>query len=310
VTGLLQHTFIATLPAVPKRLVEPFARPYVAGETLEQADAVVNALASAGRVATLDVLAEELRTPVEVEALVATYIEILRRPAPSDPPPTLSIRMTALGLRIDPRLPWGHLERLAATAKEAGRRLTIDMEDLTTLDATLKHYERLRAAGHDHVGIVLQAYLRRTPRDMARLSRLTPRVRVVKGIWVEPASVAYDDAEIIRRCYVRILDRLFATGCYVEIATHDERLVAEALYLVERHGLTPDRYEFQMLLGVRSQLGEMLVADGHTVRVYVPFGRDWHSYSMRRLRESPDVAKHVLQASVARLLGRERRLLV
>ena len=302
--GLTHRAIVATLPVVPRRMVEPFARPYVAGETLDHAVATVEGLAARGRMATLDVLGEELRDEAEVRALVDTYRTILARPIDVPEPPTLSVRMTALGLRIDPSLPWGHLTELATAAQDAGRELTIDMEDSTTLDATLDHYRRLRDDGHDHVGIVLQAYLRRTPADLHALESLAPRVRVVKGIWVEPQHVAYADRDVIRGNYVRMLDRLLGYGSYVEIATHDEWLVAEALDLLHRHGRRPDEYEFQMLLGVREELGDVLVADGHRLRVYVPFGEEWHGYCVRRLKESPDVARHVIRASAARLLRR------
>lgn len=305
--GALHRAVAATLPLVPKRFVAHFAGPYVAGPTFADALAVVERLQSAGRTATFDVLGEELRSAAEVSALVDEYRDILRARTTVEPAPTLSVRMTALGLRIDPALPWRHLVTLATEARERGRELTIDMEETTTLEPTLEHYRRLRADGFDNVGIVLQAYLRRTPRDVEALAPLRPRTRVVKGIWSESPSVAYADFDIIRAAYVRLVDALLAAGSYVEIATHDEWLVAESLDLLRRHGRTPETYEFQMLLGVRPELGDVLVADGHRVRVYVPFGEQWHSYCLRRLRESPDVARHVIADSVQRLRPRARR---
>ena len=303
----LDRAVVATLPLVPERVVARFAEPYVAGPSLAHGLDVVRRLHAAGRTATFDVLGEELHSAAEVSELVDVYLEILRHPTPVEPAPTLSVRMTALGLRIDPALPWQHLATLAAEAQSRSRALTIDMEDVTTLEPTLDHYRRLRAEGFDNVGIVLQAYLRRTPRDVEALLPLVPRVRVVKGIWVEHPDVAYGDFDIIRGNYVRLLGALLAGGCYVEIATHDEWLVAEALELLRRHGRRPDSYEFQMLLGVRPELGDVLVRDGHPVRVYVPFGRDWRGYCLRRLRESPDVARHVIADTVQRLKRSLRR---
>jgi proline dehydrogenase len=304
--GIFQRAVVAALPAVPRPVVERFARRYVAGPTVDDALAVVAALGSRGRMATLDVLGEEHRSAERAQALVEEYLEILRRPSPVDPPPTLSVRMTGLGFRIDPELPLRHLLVLAGEAQRLGRKLTIDMEDVSTLEATLANYRRLRAEGHDNVGIVLQAYLRRTPADLDALEALAPRVRVVKGIWVEQPSVAYKDFDIIRAGYVRMLDRLLGCGSYVEIATHDEWLVAEALELLRKHGRAPDEYEFQMLLGVREELGETIVAGGHRLRVYVPFGRDWHAYCLRRLKENPDVARHVISDGLERVIRRRR----
>jgi proline dehydrogenase len=179
----------------------------------------------------------------------------------------------------------------------------LDMEDSTTTTATLDVYTSLRREGFDNLVIALQAYLRRTLADVRALAPLTPKVRLVKGIWIEPATVAYTDYDTIRANYARLLDELWAGGSFVAIASHDEWLHWRALELIDRHGAGRDRYEFQMLLGVREHLGDALVADGHAVRVYVPYGADWHAYSVRRFQENPRLARHV----AADLLSRARR---
>jgi proline dehydrogenase len=175
------------------------------------------------------------------------------------------------------------------------------MEDSSTTDATLRAYRALRHAGADNVGIVLQAALRRTLADARELGPLRPRVRVVKGIWVEPYAVAYQDFWTVRHNFVAVLERLLEAGCYVEIATHDEWLVASALALLDRFGRGPESYEFQLLLGVREELGDVLVRDGHRVRVYVPYGEQWWEYCLRRLKENPSLARHVLAHPVRAL---------
>jgi proline dehydrogenase len=290
-------TLVALLQRLPRALVEPFARRYVAGSTFEDALRVAGELASRGFLTTFDVLGEEHRTEEPVRALVEEYRRILREER--EPDATLSVRMTALGFRVSEELCRRNLLALAREAAARGRGLTIDMEDSSTTTATLDAYRTLRSEGLDDVGIVLQAYLRRTLADVEALAALAPRVRVVKGIWVEPPELLVADVEAN---YVRVLEGLLAAGCYVEIATHDERLVERALELV---GGT-DGHEFQLLLGVKPALGERLVAAGHRVRIYVPYGADWYGYCMRRLQENPAVARAVAGDVLARFFRRRR----
>jgi proline dehydrogenase len=209
--------------------------------------------------------------------------------------------MTGFGLRLDPDLCWENLRRLAKDAADRAIGLTLNMEDSSTVDATLDVYRRLRAEGFDAVGIVLQSCLRRTLDDLAALAHLRPRVRIVKGIWHEPESLAFLDAETIRRNYVAILARLIACGGYPEVATHDEWLIERSLELLA--GLSPAQYEFQMLLGVTPKRGDTLIAGGHRLRVYVPYGRDWYAYSLRRLRENPEMAQYIARDTIAGLFA-------
>jgi proline dehydrogenase len=176
------------------------------------------------------------------------------------------------------------------------------MEDSSTTSETLAVYRRLRAEGHESVGVVLQSRLRRTLDDVAELADLRPNVRVCKGIYLEPVDIAYQGAEAIREHFVDILEALLEAGAYVGIATHDEWVIDRAKELVEAHGLSRNQYEFQMLLGVGERLADGLVADGHRLRIYVPYGRQWYEYSLRRLQENPSMAGAIARQTVGRLV--------
>jgi proline dehydrogenase len=178
----------------------------------------------------------------------------------------------------------------------------IDMEDSSTTDDTLRLYRELREGGHDNVGVVLQARLRRTLDDVHALADLRPSVRICKGIYLEPSAIAFTDDEAVRANFLRCLDALFAAGCYVGIATHDEWLLGESLARVSQRGLGPLEYELQMLLGVREARRDQLVSEGHRLRVYVPFGEHWYGYSLRRLQENPAMAGTIARATAGRVL--------
>ena len=176
------------------------------------------------------------------------------------------------------------------------------MEDASCVDDTLTLYRALRGAGLDNVGIVLQSYLKRTLTDIAELRELCPSVRLCKGIYLEPASIAFQDSEVVRRSFVSCLEALLEGGSRVAIATHDELLLGESLQRVA--SLRPQEYEFQMLLGVRERRATELVAAGHGVRIYVPYGQRWYEYSVRRLQENPSMAGTIAKATLGRLAGR------
>jgi proline dehydrogenase len=187
-------------------------------------------------------------------------------------------------------------------AAERDNFVRIDMEDSSTTDDTLRAYRELREAGHENVGIVLQARLKRTPADLAELAELRPNVRLCKGIYLERAEIAYRDFDSIRAGFVQTLEELLELGCYVGIATHDEWLLEQGQRLVAARGLGPEEYEFQMLLGVRPALGDELVRGGHRLRIYTPFGRHWYAYSLRRLQENPKLAGYIAADTVGRFL--------
>jgi len=295
--SLLDRAVSLSLPAVPKPLVRYFSKRYIAGSTVGEAINVVRALSEQGAMATLDILGEFIHTSEEATANGRAYMDLLQRISDEGlAEANISIKLTALGLLLDPGLCLDNLRRILDLVRKQENFLRIDMEDAPCTTATIGLYETLRAKYPAHVGLVLQSRLRRTIDDVDRLASEPANYRLCKGIYLEPREIAYTDAESIRRNFVLILDRMLELGSYVGIATHDELLVWEALRLIRKHRLAPDRYEFQMLLGVDEQLRRILITGGHRLRVYVPFGKHWYAYSVRRLRENPQIAGYALKA--------------
>ncbi len=305
--SLLDRMLVQAIPVVPKAIVRPLSQPYIAGPSLEDALRTIRRLEVSGRAATVDVLGEQLESREQIAGLVAEYRRALAAFADAGLDATLSLKMTGLGLKVDPALCAENVRALADEARVRSLAVELDMEDSTTTDATIDLYRSLHEDGYDNVVIALQAYLRRSRDDVRSLLPLTPRVRLVKGIWIEPASVAYSDYDAIRGSYIRLLDELLAAGAFVAVASHDEWIHWQALDAVDRHGRGPDAYEFQMLLGVREHLGDALVERGSRLRVYVPYGEDWHAYSVRRFKENPRLARHVAADIVARARRRGGR---
>jgi proline dehydrogenase len=293
VIGAFDRAIAATLPLVPRPVVRHFAGRYMAGETLEDAVATVRRLNDRGVMATIDVLGEFIRAPEEAEATATAYERVLDAIAAERLDATVSVKLSALGIEIDPAIADRTLAHVLACAERHGIFVRIDMEHSGLTDRTLRVYRALRERGHGHVGVVLQAYLRRTMDDVRALADLAPNVRVVKGIYVEPEEIAYRDPAAINGTFIRAVDRLVAGGSYVAIATHDRALINEMLALLDRRIVSRESYEFQMLLGVAEDLRHRLVAAGHRMRVYVPFGDAWYAYSVRRLKENPSVAGYV-----------------
>jgi proline dehydrogenase len=299
VTNLLDRTLVRLLPAVPKPLVKLIADRYVAGAHLADACRVVQRLNAEGKLATVDVLGEEITSREEALAIVDAYDEVSEAIGHEHLGSNLSVKLTALGLKLDYAF---CLENTEAVLDRAGAFVRIDMEDSTCTEDTLRLYRDLRGRGRDGVGIVFQAYLRRTLSDVRALADLTPNVRICKGIYVEPPDVALQGFDEVRENFVAALDLLLEQGSYVGIATHDEWLIDQGLGLVERHGLSPGEYEFQMLLGVRTKLANELVRAGHRVRIYVPYGEHWYAYSLRRLQENPKLAGYIAADTIGRLV--------
>ncbi|HEY3764805.1 MAG TPA: proline dehydrogenase family protein [Gaiellales bacterium] len=284
---------VASLPAVPRIVVRRIADRYIAGEGLNDAVKTVQDLNRRGAMATVDVLGEFIRVPDEAEATATEYEHALDAIAALNLDANVSVKLSALGIEIDRELADRTLGRVLQSAERHGVFVRIDMEDSGLTDQTLALYRDLRAAGHDGVGVVVQSYMRRSADDLAALADLTPNVRLVKGIYIEPEEIAYQQMPEVNANYLRLLEQLFDQGSYVGIATHDRALVDGALGLIERRGLARDRYEFQMLLGVAGEVGRRLIADGHLLRVYVPYGQAWYAYSVRRLKENPSIAGYV-----------------
>ena len=285
-----------TLPVTPKPVIHFFARRYVAGATLAEAVETVRRLAAEGCRATVDVLGESVTGRDLATQAVQAYLEVLDAIAEHRLDANVSLKPTQMGLNIDEGFCRDNIGAILAKAAAMGNFVRIDMEDAPTTDATLRVYNDLAARHPGATGVVLQARLRRTLADAAELVKTKTNVRLCKGIYLEPRSIAYQEYDIIRNNYLHVLQALLEGGSYVGIATHDEWLVAESLGLIHRLGLSPDRYEFQMLLGVDPQLRRIITEGGHHLRVYVPFGSHWYPYSVRRLRENPTIARAGLEA--------------
>ena len=304
--ALLDRAIVRVLPAVPRPVVRHISSRYIAGPELVDATATVRALNKQGKLATVDVLGEEITNEAETHVIADAYEEVLAEIDRRHLGSNISVKPTALGLELDPSLCRRNLQRLVHRARVRGNFVRIDMEDATTTDATLAIYRELRGKGFDEVGIVLQASLKRTLSDVGALADLQPNVRVCKGIYVESPDIQFRDFHAVQTSFVNTLEALFDAGCYVGIATHDEWLVEEAKRIVGDRALSRDAYEFQMLLGVRRELGEMLVAEGHRLRIYVPFGSHWYEYSLRRLQENPSIAGYIASDTIGRVLHPRR----
>ncbi len=292
--NIINQTIVALLPMVPKTLVVRFARPYIAGETLDDAVTKVKYLTAEGCVATMDVLGEEVMGREETEVFTKQYLEVLDKIDTEELKSNISVKPTALGLEIDLELCEANLRRLLNRAAELNNFVRIDMEGSTTTTNTLDIYRKLRK-DFDNVGVVLQSYLFRSMDDIQSLIPLGVSVRVCKGIYVEPKEIAYKNRQEIRDNFMDMVEALLNANCYVGIATHDRQLVDRSIEMVRNLGLETDKYEFQMLLGVEANLRRQIIADGHVMRVYVPFGQHWYAYSTRRLKENPAVAGHVFR---------------
>jgi proline dehydrogenase len=294
---VFDRAIVRALPAVPKGVVRRLSSRYIAGPTLEDAVRVVRRLNREGKLATVDVLGEEIHNPGEAREIARAYHQVFARIEGERLDANVSIKLTALGLQLDFGLCREQVEQLVDDARVRGNFVRIDMEDSSTSDATLRLYRELRAAGHENLGVVLQARLRRTLADAAGLDN----VRLCKGIYLEPVEIAYQDTEEIRASFRATLAALLDQGSYVGIATHDEALIRDAVRQVSERGLTREAYEFQMLLGVRPERGQELVRAGHRLRVYVPYGTQWYEYSLRRLQENPAIAGYVAADTLRRL---------
>jgi proline dehydrogenase len=289
------------LPAVPRPVVKRLSERYIAGSELVDACRVVKELNGRGRTATIDVLGEEVTKREEALALVEEYEDVFETIRRQGLDTGVSVKPTGLGLKLDREFCRENIASIVRCAEERDNFVRIDMEDSTTTSDTLAVYRELRSQGLRRVGVVLQARLRRTIDDIGALADLRPSVRICKGIYLEPDEIAYQDSDTIRENFAQAIDELLSAGAYVAVATHDEWVIDRALELLKRHGLKRDEYEFQMLLGVRERLGDDLVRDGHRLRIYVPYGRRWYEYSMRRLQENPKIATYIAVDTLDRL---------
>ena len=279
--AILDRAIVRLLPAVPRPVVQKLSERYIAGPELKDARETVRGLNAEGKMATIDVLGEEITNEDEAAAIVRAYQDVFADIERCRLDSNVSVKLTALGLKLDYDVCRANLRVVVDDAASRGNFVRIDMEDSSTTDDTLRLYRELREEGHENIGVVLQAMLRRTADD-----------------------VAFQEFEEVRRAYTRALEALLDAGCYVGIATHDEVLLRNGRRLVLAHELGREDYEFQMLLGVRRGLGDQLVREGHRLRIYVPFGRHWYGYSLRRLQENPKIAGYIAADTLGRLVGR------
>jgi len=259
---------------------------FVAGEALEDAVEAIRSLNQRGISASFDHLGESISAEPETRGEVDEYIRVLETIARNSLDSNVSVKPTQVGLDISPDLCFENTMRIVQAAAAQGNFVRVDMEDSARTDSTLEVFKRLRAE-FNNVGIVIQSYLYRSEKDIEDLLKIGARIRLCKGAYDEPDSVAFADKRKVDENYVRLMKVLLTSGLYHGIATHDEAMIAASKQFARERGITPDQFEFQMLYGVRRDLQEKLVADGYRMRVYVPYGRSWYPYFMRRLAERP-----------------------
>lgn len=294
--GLLDWLVAKALPITPRRIVKIVAQRYIAGETVEDAMRTVERLNGEGALGTVDALGEFVKSRDVALHETARAIEVVEEIRRRNLGSGVSVKLTSLGLDIDPTFCRENLRRVLSRAAEQDVFVRIDMENSPYTDETLKIAREMWNEFPGNVGVVLQAYLRRTLDDIRALAPTGMSFRLCKGIYVEPEEIAYKGREEVQQNYLRCLGEIFDHGCYVGIATHDDVLIDGARKLIADRGIPSGAYEFQMLLGVRDAKRRELIAEGRKMRVYIPFGEDWYGYSVRRLKENPSVAGHVFKA--------------
>ncbi len=304
--GVVDRVIANSVPVIPRPIVRRISGRYIAGEHLDEAVEIIRDLDREGCVATVDVLGESTGSERAAAGNLEQYKQVLDALEEYGLDSGISVKLTGLGLDLDEDLCRRNLEKIIEYAAARNRFVRVDMEDSSYISATLELVLEMHER-HENTGAVIQAYMRRSLKDVVRLAEAGVSVRLCKGIYAEPREVAYKDFDTVRQNYVLLLEELIRGGSYVGIATHDEYLVWHGLRLIHQMGLSKDRYEFQMLLGVDEELRRILVNAGHKVRVYVPFGEDWYEYSTRRLKENPKIASYVAKDVIGSILGAVRR---
>lgn len=289
------HRFLVkTVSSMPKKVVWFFSKKYIAGTTLQSALDVVKDLNSKGIHATLDVLGEAVRNKEEAEIAKSHAMDALNSIVEEKLMANLSIKPTQMGLSIDKDFAYGQILELVKRANELNNFIRIDMEDSPYTDSTIEVYKRIFEQ-YANVGIVLQAYMKRTYNDTVILNKIGTNYRLCKGIYIEPSTIAYKDKQVIRDNFMNVLETMLKNNNYVGIATHDKYLIEKSYELIKKMNIPKDKFEFQMLLGVREDLRDKINSDDYKIRIYVPFGKDWYAYSIRRLQENPQLAGHIVK---------------
>ncbi len=286
---------VAMVQLMPKAVIGIFSKRYIAGETLEKAVEMVKYLNKKGILATIDVLGESVKNKQEACEAKNKALEVLETIDNFKLNANLSIKPTQMGLSMDEELAYTHISELVEKARQINNFVRVDMEDSPYTDLTFNRYRRLRE-NYDNVGVVIQAYLKRTFDDVVVMNKLGTNFRLCKGIYIEQPSIAYKDRQVIRNNYLKVLETILKAGNYVGIATHDEYLIDAAYNMVKELKIPKEKFEFQMLLGVREDLRDKINADGYKIRIYVPFGKDWYPYSIRRLKENPQIAGYIFKS--------------
>lgn len=300
--NVLNQAISWALPVIPKPIVRKVSERYIAGATLDDGMRTVRTLNSKGADATVDVLGEFIQSLEQARKNTTYCCEVLRRLHKDSLRGNLSIKLTSLGLAIDSDVCEKNVREILVTARENGNLFVrMDMENSPYTTKTIDLYRALRRE-FTNVGVVLQAYLRRTKNDVDMLlaegaaNGLKSNVRLCKGIYREHESIAFQARKEIQDNYMACLDALLSNGAYVGIATHDDVLIDGAKRLIQHYGVAMNAFEFQMLLGVREHARDALIQEGYHMRIYVPFGEDWYGYSIRRLKENPQMAGYIVKA--------------
>lgn len=291
----------AILPYFPKKFIWIFSRPYISGETVEDAMRVSKDLNNKKIKVTLDVLGEFIKTLNEAEENKKEYLHLIDVSHKNGIDGNFSLKPTSFGLLLDKDICFRHILEITARAASYNSFIRIDMEDSPCTDLEIELFRRLKSEFPGNVGLVLQAYLKRTSGDIEKMLDLNSdnnplNYRLCKGIYIEPEAIAYKKYEEINQHFLEDLEFMFKNKIYAGIATHDKHLIEGAYKLIEKYKVPKNRYEFQMLYGVTPKLRESIVNEGHIMRVYVPFGKQWFGYSTRRLKENPRMASHIIKA--------------
>lgn len=290
--SLFNNLIVSLTEKLPKPIVKKFSQRYIAGENLTDAVELVKKLNASGIYATLDVLGESIKNKEESKKSKESCAAVLDSILDSKLNSNLSLKPTQMGLSIDEDFAYSQIKELVQRAKSQNNFVRLDMEDSQCTQKTINIYKKLRHE-FDNVGIVLQSYLKRTYDDVVDLCKTHSNIRLCKGIYVESEKIAFKDRQVIRDNYVKCLEYIFNSGGYVGIATHDDYLVNKVYEIISKLNLSKSSFEFQMLLGVKEDLRNKINSDGYKMRVYVPFGKDWYAYSIRRLQENPQVARYI-----------------
>ena len=293
--NILNSAIVTFVKVLPKSVVHIFAKKYIAGASLDDAVNVTKELNAKGIMATMDVLGESITSKNEAIEAQKECLETLDAIRQHNLDANLSVKPTQMGLMLDEEFAFNMFDEILGKADPMNNFVRIDMEDSETTDRTIRLFNRLKEK-YKGVGIVVQSYLKRTMDDVIELNKNGTNYRLCKGIYVEPEEIAFKSRQKVRDNFLDVLKRMFEDGNYVGIATHDDYLVDGAYKLIEEMNMPKDRYEFQMLYGVKESLRDKINADGHRIRIYVPYGEHWYAYSVRRLQENPALAWYITKS--------------